>query len=242
MALPKLDVPIYETTLPSGTKVSFRPFLVKEEKILLMAAQSKDEATILKAIIQILTNCILDSIKVTDLPIYDIEYLFLQLRARSVGEVVDLRYRCNKKDDTGKACGTLSEYQINVLDIKPILNPDHIGRIQLTPQVGINLRPPKFDLFSKFQNQKVDDAGLLLMTMLEECIESIFDQENVYYTKDIPKEELRQFVDSINPAQEKLINRYFETMPKIAHMLRFNCPKCGHQEDIKLEGVSNFFK
>ena len=241
MPLPKLDVPIYEVTLPSGKTVSFRPFLVKEEKILLMAAQSKDEQTTLKAIIQILSNCVVDDIKVTDLPVYDIEYLFLNLRARSVGEVVDLRYRCNKKDDEGKVCGTLSEYQVNVLEIKPTVNPDHKATIQLTPKVGITLRPPKFDLFNKLQTNKTQDLGAMMTSVLEECIESIFDATDVYYSKDIPKEELRQFIDSLSPAQEKLINQYFETMPKIQYALKFACPKCGHQEEIVLEGINNFF-
>ncbi|MBM3418219.1 MAG: hypothetical protein FJY17_04775 [Bacteroidetes bacterium] len=242
MTLPKLDVPIYETTLPSGTKVSFRPFLVKEEKILLMAAQSKDDAAVLKAIIQILTNCVQESIKITALPIYDIEFLFLQLRARSVGEIVDLRYRCNKKDETGKSCGTSSEYQINMLEIQPTKNPLHNNKIQLTPQIGVILRPPKFDLVNKFDKQKDHNAAEFLITMLEDCIESIFDQDTVYYTKDVPKEEVQQFVDSLNPAQQKLISQYFETMPKITYTLHFSCPKCGHKEDIVLQGINHFFK
>lgn len=242
MALPKLDVPVYETTLPSGKTISFRPFLVKEEKILLMAAQSKDEATIIKSIIQILTNCVVDKITVTDLPVFDVEYLFLQLRARSVGEVVDLKYQCNKKDESDNICKTPSEYKINLLDIKPSKYDTTNNVIALTDTVGITLRPPKFSLMNRLNGLKEENVTSIIDTIIDDCIESIYDKETVYYAKDTPKEELRQFIDSLNTAQERKIQEYFATLPKITYQLDFRCPKCHHEERVLLEGLSNFFE
>lgn len=242
MALPKLDVPVYETTLPSGKTISFRPFLVKEEKILLMAAQSKDESTIIKGIVQILTNCVVDKINVTDLPVFDVEYLFLQLRARSVGEIVDLKYQCNKKDESGTVCSAPSEYKINLLEIKPTKYDSAENIIKLTDTVGLTLRPPKFSLMNKLNGMKEDNLSLLIDTIIDDCIDSIYDKDTVYYTKDVTKEELRQFIDSLSSSQEKKIQEYFSKLPKITYNLDFHCPKCHYEEKIVLEGLSNFFE
>lgn len=242
MALPKLDVPIYETTLPSGKTISFRPFLVKEEKILLMAAQSKDEATVIKSIIQILTNCVVDKVHVTDLPVFDVEYLFLQLRARSVGEMVDLKYKCNNKDASDVVCGTQSEYHVNLLEIRPSKYDASNSVIKLTDTVGLTLRPPKFSLMNRLNSLKDDNVGAFIDTIIDDCIESIYDQDTVHYVKDVSKEELRQFIDSLNTSQERKIQEYFAQLPKITYELNFKCPKCAHEEKVLLEGLSNFFE
>lgn len=242
MALPKLDIPIYETTLPSGTKVSFRPFLVKEEKILLMAAQAKDDANTIKAIIQILTNCVIDKINITDLPVFDVEYLFLQLRARSVGEVVDLRYQCNKKDESDKVCGFSSEYKVNLLDIKPTTFDASDNIVKLTDTVGVTLRPPRFSLMTKLNTAKENNTSVIVEAIIDDCIESVYDKDTVHYIKDVTKEDLRQFVDSLNTTQERKIQEYFSKLPKITYTLDFHCPKCQHKEQVVLEGLSNFFE
>lgn len=241
MALPKLDVPIYETVLPSGKTLSFRPFLVKEEKILLMASQSKDETTMLNAIVQILNNCVVDKIRVTDLPVYDVEYLFLQLRAKSVGELVELKYQCSNEVANGEICRAKSDYTVNLTELKPTLSPDRQSKIQLTDQIGIMVRDPKFGLFNKLKNKNSDDAAETLGVILEDCIEAIYDATTVYYTKDVPKEELKEFIDSLNPSQEKLIRDFFASMPKIEHELQFHCPKCQYEEKILLQGLHDFF-
>lgn len=241
MALPKLDVPIYDTTLPSGKRISFRPFLVKEEKILLMASQAKDEEAILSGIIQILNNCVTDKIKVTDLPVYDVEFLFLQLRAKSVGEIIELRYQCANKLESGEPCRMKSDYTINLMDIKPTVDPNRNNKVQLTDKIGVTLQDPKFGLFNKFKNKTSDNVGEVVNLIMEDCIQSVYDTNNVYYAKDTPKEELKEFVDSLNPNQEKLIQAYFKTMPKIEYPLNFHCPKCQHEEVIMLQGLKDFF-
>lgn len=242
MALPKIDVPIYETELPSGKKISFRPFLVKEEKILLMAAQAKDEKAIVPAVLQILNNCVIDGTDVKSLPVFDVEYLFLQLRARSVGEIVELRYRCNNTLDDGKVCNTVSEYTVNLLDVKPTKNPNNSNVIDLGNQMGIVLRPPRMNLFTSFDQLKQQDINFIYDLLLTECIESIYDKDTIYYVKDTPKEEVKQFIESLTSVHQQKINDYFSTLPKIQHTIEFACKKCQHQEHIVIEGVNSFFK
>lgn len=241
MALPKIQVPIYETELPSGKKISFRPFLVKEEKILLMASQAKDEKSILPSILQILHNCVVDGTDVKSLPVFDVEYLFLQLRARSVGEMVELRYKCNNTTEDGKVCNTASEYEINLLDVKPTKDPNNNHIIDLGNQMGMTLRPPRMNLFTSYDQSKMQDINFIYDTLLIDCIESIYDKDSVYYIKDTPKEEVKQFIESLTTTHQQKINEYFTTLPKIQHTIHFSCEKCHHQEDIVVEGVNNFF-
>jgi hypothetical protein len=241
--LPKLDVPIYEVTLPlAGKQIQFRPFLVKEEKILLMAMESKDEEASILAIKQIINNCVLSDIDVEDLPITDLEFLFLTLRARSIGEVLDLQYKCNNKikNESGEEaeCGNLVKLEINLLDIKPDIPENHTKKIELTKTMGMVMRYPSFKTMTKTDTP---DEVEKLMGVLVDCIEDIYDAENIYYSKDVPRKEMVEFVEGLTREQFSNVQSFFESFPKLKKQVNFKCPKCGYNEDIFLEGLQSFF-
>jgi hypothetical protein len=241
--LPKLDVPIYETQLISnGQVVRYRPFLVKEQKLFLMAAESDDPKDTINAIKQVLRNCVLDEIDIESMATFDIEYLFLQLRARSIGEVVNLRFNCNntvtEKGEEQK-CGNLVKIDVNVLDVNPIKNKDHSNKIQITEKIGVVLKYPTFG--------SIDFAGLdtqdmqQILNVIVSCIDYIYDDEQVYYAKDTKKEELVEFIENMKQTDLEKISSFFTSLPKLKKEIHFHCDKCNYEEDITLEGVQSFF-
>lgn len=241
--LPKLDVPIYEVTLIStGKTVRIRPFLVKEQKLFLMASESEDQKETVNVIRQVLKNCILDEIDVDGLPTFDLEWLFINLRARSVEEVVELRYRCNNKlkDEHGeeKSCGGAVEFDLNLLEITPTKNPEHTNKIQLTDNLGVCLKYPTFEMIQKYETMDENDV---MMNVLVDCIDYIYDKDSVYYAKDTTKEELIDFVDNLQQVHLEKIKKFFDTLPEIKKDVHFKCPKCGYEEDIEIKGMQNFF-
>lgn len=246
MALPKLDVPLYDVVCPSGKKVSFRPFLSKEEKLLMIAMESGDTPSILKAAKQILENCVgeVSGIKIDSLPLFDVEFLFLHLRARSIGEIVKLRYKCNGKvavpdSEELAPCNSISEYEVDLLKIEPKFGEGHNKFIQLTPSVGITMKYPTFNSFQSVARKDLpaDEAFAFLV----KCIESVNDPDNVVYAKDVPEAEIIEFVDSLNHKQVEMLDKFFDTMPKIETTVHFNCPKCKATEDIVVSGLDSFF-
>ena len=244
--LPKLDVPIYELDLPlSKKKVKFRPFLVKEEKILLMAMESETDESTLLAIKQIIGNCCLsEDVDIETLPITDLEYFFLNLRARSVNEVVELEYKCNNKvkdeKDEEKDCGNVVRLEVNVLDIKPEVSENHSTKVALTPTMGVVMKYPSFKVVEN--NEKVEGGEIeKLMNILVNCIESIYAEDSIFYAKDVTKQELSDFVESLTKEQFAKIQHFFESMPKIKKELDFTCKKCGYHENITVEGIQSFF-
>jgi hypothetical protein len=242
MALPKLDVPIFELTLPlTKQKVKFRPFLVKEEKILLMAQESEDLNATFLAIKQVINNCCISEIDVEDLPVTDLEFFFLNLRARSVGEIVDLQYKCNnkvkKEDGEEDICGNVVKLKINVLEIQPEISPDHNNKIALNDKLGIVMKYPTMHMMEKIDGDEIERiTGVLL-----ECVEYIYDEDQIYYKKDISKEELTEFFDSMTREQFSKVQKFFETLPKIKKDVDFKCVKCGYHENVAIEGIQNFF-
>jgi hypothetical protein len=241
--LPKLDIPIYEVKLIStGKTVRVRPFLVKEQKLFLMASESDDQKETVNVIRQVLKNCILDEVDVDNLPTFDLEFLFMNLRARSVEEVVDLRYKCNNtlKDENGedKKCSGSVEFKLNLLEVEPTINPNHTNKIQLTDNLGVVLKYPTFEMIQKYETMSENDV---MLNVLIDCIDYIFDTDNMYYAKDTPKEELVDFVDNLQQAHLEKIKVFFDTMPEIKKDVHFACPKCGYQEDIEIKGMQNFF-
>lgn len=241
--LPKIDVPTYELKLiSSGKTVRFRPFLVKEQKLLLMATQSDDPKDSLNVVKQISKNCIIDDVDVESLPVFDLEYIFLNLRARSVNEIVNLQYKCNNKvkDEAGeeKVCGSLEKFDINLLEVKATKDPKHNTKIMLSDKLGITMKYPTFEMVANLKSQNEND---ILMELLVNCIDHIFDDENIYYTKDVTKEELVDFIDNLQQKDLEKIQQFFETAPKIKKDLNFNCRKCGYKENIVVEGLQNFF-
>ena len=243
MALPKIDVPIYEVKLIStGKPVRIRPFLVKEQKLFLMASESEDVKETLNVIRQVLKNCILDEVDVDSLPTFDLEYLFMNLRARSVEEVVDLRYKCNNKVKNEKGeeetCKGVVEFKVNLLEIEPTKNPDHTNKIQLTENLGICLKYPTFEMFSRYENMDENDV---MISVLIDCIDFIYDKENIYYAKDTPKKELEEFIDNLQQKDLEKVKTFFDTMPEIKKNVQFKCPKCSYEEDMVIKGMQNFF-
>lgn len=241
--LPKLDIPIYELTLiSSGKKIRFRPFLVKEQKLLLMVAQDDEKKDTINVVKQILKNCIIDDININDLPTFDLEYLFLNLRARSVNEVVVLKYKCNNlvkdENEEEKSCESLEKFEVRLLDIKPIKSENHKNKIQLSEKMGIVMRYPTFEMIVKLDGKNEED---ILMELLVDCIDYVYDENNIYKTKDLSKEEIVEFIDSMQQKDLEKIQEFFETAPKLKHVINFGCKKCGYKEDIPVEGLQNFF-
>ncbi len=244
--LPKIDVPIFELDLPlTKKKVKFRPFLVKEEKILLMAMESDKEDSSILAIKQIITNCCLsEDIDIEALPITDLEFFFLNLRARSVSEVVDLQYKCNNKvkDDKDEEveCGNNVKLSLNILDIKPEIAEGHSTKIELTPTMGIIMKYPSFKTIEA--TEKIEGGGVeKLMATIMNCIESVYTEETIFYAKDVSSQELSEFVESLTREQFAKVQLFFETMPKIKKKIDFDCKKCGYHENITVEGIQSFF-
>jgi hypothetical protein len=240
--LPKIDVPVYEIKLPSnGESVKFRPFTVKEEKLFLMAYESDDAKYSVDTILQVLNNCIVNDIEIKNLPTFDIEYLFLHLRARSVGEVVKLKYRCNNEvgtEEEPKKCNNSVEIDLNVLEIEPIKEPNHSNKIEITENLGIVMKYPKINLIK--DNTDVEEFTVVLELIIN-CIDYIYDENNVYYAKDSSKEELTEFLDSLQTKDLEKIRNFFDTMPKLKKKIDFGCNKCGYKENIELEGLQSFF-
>lgn len=243
--LPKIDVPMYDLVLPlSKKKVKFRPFLVKEEKILLMAMESDDDKASLLSIKQILNNCCLsDDVDIETLPIVDLEFFFLNLRARSVSEMVELQYKCNNKikeeDGSEKDCNHIVPIEINVLDINPKLPENHTNKVALTDKLGVIM---KYPTISSIENTNSDSGEVdLLMNILHDSIESVYDEENIYHTKDVSKEELTEFIEGLTKDQFSKIQQFFDSIPKIKKDVEFKCSKCGYEEKIAIEGMQNFF-
>lgn len=243
MALPKIDVPIFDLKLPStGKKIKFRPFTVKEEKLFLMATQDNDSKSAFNTIIQVLNNCILDEIDVEMLPMFDIEFIFLNLRARSIGEVVDLSYKCNNdiKEESGEShkCNNVVEMQINLLEIQPSVDEKHTNKIQLTDKLGIVMKYPNMQFLG---NETSGDEFDMIVNLIVDCIDYIYDEESIYYAKDSSREELIEFLDSLQSKELEKVKVFFDTLPKVKKDLEFKCNKCGYHENITLEGIQSFF-
>jgi hypothetical protein len=245
MSLPKIDVPVYSAKLIStGKTVKYRPFTVKEEKLFLMANESEEIDTVIDTIKQVLNNCVVSKgFNIDDLPLFDIEYLFLKLRAASVGEVVNLKYKCNNilpkldGEEEEKKCNHIVEIDLNINDIVPeTVKKD--TKIEITEKMGIVMKYPTFDLLKAFDTE---DEVVAITNMTVACIDYIYDKENIYYAKDAKKEELIDFVDSMQSKDLEKIKQFFESMPKLKKQLDFKCVKCGYQEKIELEGIQNFF-
>lgn len=250
MPLPKIDLPIFELKLVSLPKpVKFRPFLVKEEKLLLMALQSGEEDSVFKTIKQIINNCLVDQIDIDSLPIFDIEYLFLNLRARSIGEKIETYFLCRNivgtdKDEEGSdfdvECKNMMPVTINVLDIVPPI-PDLSPKINITDKIGIVLRFPTLKTFRPISDMVTSESNEKVFDMIYECADYVFDENGMYYANESPKEEFIQFLESLTQEQFDRITGFFEQLPKISYDTVNTCNKCGFQHDIHMEGLTDFF-
>jgi hypothetical protein len=239
MPLPKINTPTYEMELPSsGKKVKYRPFLVKEEKILLIALETEDMKQISDGLIQILNNCIITrGVKVQSLATFDIEYLFLNVRARSVGETVEIQLSC---PDDGE---TTVDVEIDIDLIKVQKSKEHKNIIKLDDAYSMKLRYPSFEQFigNNFEiNDNVSDVTKSL-DMITSCIEMVYDKEESWSASECSKKELTEFVDQLNSKQFKEIEKFFETMPKLSHTVKVKNPNTNVESEVVLEGLASFF-
>jgi hypothetical protein len=239
MALPKVDTPIYELDLPLSKKhIRFRPFLVKEQRNLLMALEANDSETIEQNIRQVLLNCTLTEIDFDSLPVLDVEYYFLNLRARSVGEVVQNKYKCNNEVED-KECGNIMDVDVNILDIKIDMPETMKDEIRVTDKIVVKLRYPQFSIVKRAIN--TESATDLAFDMIAESIEYIYDGEQFHYAKEQEPEDLVDFVESLNQTQFAKLEEFFNNLPKLNKNIEMDCKKCGFHHKIKVEGLESFF-
>jgi hypothetical protein len=245
MALPKLDSPVYELELPlSKKKIRFRPFLVKEQKNLLMAMESNDKDNIEQNIKQVLNNCTLTTeVDIEKLPVIDVEYYFLQLRARSVGEVVENKYRCDNEvtteDNSTKVCGNLMETQLNLLDIKIEHFEEGKDIVELTDKLSVKLKYPEFSVLKRISN--LENPADIAFEMIADSIEYIYDGDQFYYAHESSPKELIEFVESLNQKQFSKIEDFFTNLPKIQKTIEMKCSRCGFEHKLEVEGLESFF-
>ena len=236
MALPKINVPKYKLKLPSdGRAVNFRPFLVKEEKLLLIATETGEQAEIVTAIKNIITECT-DISDVEKLSTFDIEYLFLQIRTKSVGESVDVALTCPDDNET------TVPVSIPLDEIKVVKTRGHKKEIKLSDEVAISMGYPSLESFVSMNFVGEDETQIdAIFTMAASCIETISDTEQVYDCKDLPKQEIVEFLEQLNTKQFMMIQKFFETMPKLTHTVKITNPNTGVESDVVLEGLASFF-
>jgi hypothetical protein len=239
MGLPKIDVPVYEITLPiSGKKVKYRPFLIKEQKNLMMALESGEFESIQQNIRQILINCTLSSdIDVDDLAVIDAQYYFIKIRSKSVGEIVDLQYRCNN-EVSNKTCGNLMEYKLN-LDELSVEKPNVDDLIKITDKVSLKLKYPQFGLVTR--ENEFETLTELTFASIVNAIDYIYDGDQFYYAKESTQEELTEFIESLNVTQFANIEKFFQSLPILEKDVSMTCNKCGFIHNIHLEGIEDFF-
>ena len=238
MPLPKIATPTYELELPStGKPVKYRPFLVKEEKVLVIALESEDTKQITNAIKSVLRNCILTKgIKVENLPTFDIEYLFLNIRGKSVGEELDLSVIC---PDDGE---TEVPVKLNLDDIEVQKKEEHTNQIKLDDSLMMELKYPSLDQFIKSnfdfnETNQMDQSFALIAS----CIDKIYSEDEVWATEDCTKKEVNEFLESMNSSQFKEIEKFFDTMPKLKHTITITNPKTEVESEVVLEGLASFF-
>jgi hypothetical protein len=234
MALPKLNTARYETTIPStGRAVEYRPYLVKEEKILMIALESQDQKAVLRAVKDVIESCVFDKINVNNLAIFDVESLFLSLRSKSVGEGVDVNIKCEK-------CEGENQYKV---DLEEIAIPD-IGEqdknIMLTDGVGVTMRYPSFKDMEGIGSEELESVKGV-MKLITNCIDSVYDKESVYKGSDQSKEEMNDFIENLNSEQFKKLSDWFEGMPSISHTIEFDCISCKAENKQILRGLQSFF-
>lgn len=235
MPLPVLETPTYELTVPSTKKkVKFRPFLVKEEKVLMIAQETKDQKTIINAMKDIIKACTFDKLEPNDLTMYDLELIFLKLRAKSVGETVDLNIPCEK-------CSHKVEYNVNLDQVKVQYPKKKIdSNIKLTDTIGVKLKHLMIKDADKLKDGP-SSAADNMMNLLRICIDSIYDQNMVYGATDVTPKELDDFIDSLSRKHIDKMVEYIENVPKVSEKIEFKCPSCGEDNSIVLEGTESFF-
>ena len=237
MALPRLDVPIYELVIPStDEKIKFRPFLVKEEKVLLIAMESGKSEDMLQSVKDIVNECTFQKLKLGEMPMFDVEYLFLNIRAKSVGEVSKLKVLC--QDDME----TYATVEINLNEVNVQVDGElHSNKIELTDEMGVIMKYPTIDSFTKNGIQNITAANMI--NVIASCVEQIYDKkgEEVYDSKDSTQAEIIDFVEQLNTTQFQEVQAFFDTMPRLQHTMTVKNPKTKVESEVTLTGLNDFF-
>ncbi len=234
MALPKVVAPTYELELPSnGKKIKYRPFLVKEEKVLLIAMDSGDEKQITQATVDVIKACVTSRIKVEDLPSFDLEYLFLKIRAASVGEEITVNVVC--MDDNK----TKVQHTININDVQVFRPKGHNEKVMINKNVGVIMKYPKLDHFIDFGVR--GETNMDGLDIIVGCIDQIFDGEDVTESSECTTKELKEFIESLTQRQFNKVSKFFETMPKLQHKFEVVNPNTKKSSTYTLEGLQSFF-
>ena len=233
MALPKLETPTHELELPStGEKIKYRPFLVKEQKILMMAQESKDDSQVVSAITDLVTACTWGKVDAKNSPMFDIEYIFLKLRAKSVGETASVKVLCQ---DDGK---TYADVKVSLDEISVQMTVEHTNEIQINDKTKLVLTYPKLGDMKNIPDG-TDDYGRMFL-MLNKCIQEIHFGDKIYNAVDTTEKEREEFIESMDMEQLKSVTKFFETMPKLRHPVKFNNPKRKVGNEVVLEGLQSF--
>ena len=231
MSLSFIKVPEYDLTLSNNNVVKYRPFLIKEEKVLLMAVESRDEAEMNNALINIVQSCTISKIDVTKLPVYDFEYLWLNIRGKSVGEQIDLKLKC--PDDDKQTV----DYSLKIDDVKPDLNKKFERKIEFEKDYGVIMKVPTIKHISNKKTLLDLSYGLV-----RDCIDQIYSGEEVFESADLSEKELDEYVNHLTTKQFNMIRKYFESLPVVSHLIKYKNPKSGKDFTLTLQGASDFFQ
>jgi len=234
MALPKINTPTYELVIPStDEKIKYRPFLVKEEKILMMALESKENSQIIGSVKEIVKTCTFEKVDISKLPMFDMEYIFLQIRSKSVGEVSQIRVLAPDDEKT------MIDTEVDLSKVEVEVGEGHNPKIDLGNKLGVLMKYPTIDSFTDSDVQEITAANML--DVIVSCIAHISDGEEVFESKDQTKEEMIDFVEQMNTGQFKEVQKFFDTMPKLKHTIKVTNPKTKVKSEVVLSGLNDFF-
>ena len=236
MALPQVNTPTYELAVPStDKKLKYRPFLVKEEKILMIAMEAQEQSGIIDAVKQIVKACTFEKFDIAKAPMFDVEYIFLNIRAKSIGEISTIRLRCPDDNET------LVETQIDLTKVEVEMPEGHTNKIELTEEMGMIMTYPTLDSFAEYDGTVVNATNMIDIIAL--CITQIYDKkgEEIFEAKDSTKQELIDFVEQLNSNQFKDVQKFFDTMPKLTHTVEIENPKTKKKSKVTLAGLNDFF-
>ena len=240
-SLPKIDVPIYELKLPSnGKPVRVRPFLVKEEKLLLIAVESKDQNTIIQTTKQIINNCLVDNdINIEKLPFFDVDYLFIALRAKSIGETVNVNFICNMYSE-GAKCGTMFPVDIDISKCEVKREKDVSPTIKLTDKITIKMKYPSYEVMKRFiENEDVMTKKIKIMAS---SIDQIIDGDKIFSSKDYTKDQLEQYIERFTEEQFKKLEAFVDNFPSFVILAEGKCPKCKFDHKLEYTDFTSFFR
>jgi len=235
MGLPKLNAPSYELTIPSLNKtITYRPYLVKEEKILMMAMESNEDRQMIRAIKEVISACTNDTVDTGHITMFDMEYIFTQLRSKSVGESVQVSMKCEE-------CNTANEVAIDLNDVRVSSTEEVSGTIELTDTVGVKMKYPSVDSVLNSRTDQNSNNVEKIFGLLIECIDSIYSGEEIFDASSQSRQELSEFIESLNSEQFARVRKFVENIPATELPVSFKCSNCGHQNDTTLRGLANFF-